>query len=464
MLIIGTLLTILLGFIIVQVLLKQSDLLIALGLSGMVGLGVQTIYMFVSNALGLNITAGSTLVFSIVALILFLALYYYQNATIPFSKKYFRGFSFSKDIGSVNAIWLICFALTAYIVYVMCLKSLFWPTYTHDAMTSFDLYAKSIAREKTLLNSLIIDKRVGPGVAYPPFYSLGIAYFYQLGYENANIISVLFLLSFTISCYAIGKVLLNNSTSAAFFTLMVICIPEFIGQAAVNIPSCPQAMLASLAVACFMIWFNQKDRTNYLNLSAVLLGLAGFLRSETIVYMAPVFIILAGTFFIRKDVKIGAVVRYIVIAVLPLALWQIFLKMNIGIMEKFVQVELAHSFNSQQLATSWPLFSSTVFSTQFFGISPYIGVISLILAVIAFRSEKKNLVFAILVPLTCLLYLLLINQMKLKFDTIDNIIKYSGKRFLFGMIILVWFSFASNKYVSLAFDKLHRSLSRKKTN
>lgn len=463
MLIIGTILTILLGFIIVQFILKQSDILLALGLSGMVGLGIQTLYMFVSNAMGLPITAISTLIFSIIALIILGAGYYYQTTTIPFGKKYFAAFSFSKDIGSVNVIWLLSFALTAYIVYIICIKALFWPTYAHDALTSFDLFAKGITREETILNSLIMEKRVGPGAAYPPFYSLGIAYFYQLGYENANTISVLFLVSFTISFYAVSRILLNNSTSAAFFTFMVICIPEFIGQSAINITSCPQAMMASLSIACFMIWFNQQERYSYLNLSAVLMGLAGFLRSETVVYMLPVFTVLAGLCLFKKSIKPASVFRYIIIAILPFALWQIFLKLNTGLMEKFVQVEFSHSFNSQQLATSIWMMYKIIFSAQFFGITPYIGILSLILSLMALKWGKKNLLFFTLIAITFLLYLLLINQMKLKFDSMENIIQYSGKRFLFGMAILIWLSLARNRYVSLLFDKLHRSLSSKKT-
>ncbi|OJV54840.1 MAG: hypothetical protein BGO31_15960 [Bacteroidetes bacterium 43-16] len=429
----------------------------------MVGLGIQTLYMFVSNAMGLPITAISTVIFSVVALIFFGAGYYYQTATIPFGKKYFAGFSFSKDIGSVNVIWLLSFAFTVYIVYIISLKSLFWPTYAHDALTSFDLFAKGIAREETLLNSLIMEKRVGPGAAYPPFYSLGVAYFYQIGYENANTISVLFLVFFTISFYAVSRVLLHNSTSAAFFTFMAISIPEFIGQSAINITSCPQAMMVSLSIACFMIWFNQRARINYLNLSAVLMGLAGFLRSETVVYMLPVFTLLAGLFLFKKGIKPAAVARFIILAVLPLALWQIFLKLNAGIMEKFVQIEFSHSFDSQQLATSGRLMSGIIFSAQFFGITPYIGILSLILSLIALKWGKKDLLFFSLICITFALYLLLVNQMKLKFDSMENIIQFSGKRFLFGMAILIWLSLASNRYISLLFDKLHRSLSRKKT-
>lgn len=460
MLLIGLLVTFLLGFSVVQLLLKKPTILEVFGLSVIIGLGIQTFVMFLLNFAGMNISSNSTLIISAVLILLFLGLYFWQYKTIPGAAT-FENFSFTANFGVPNLVWLICIGFTAFIIYAVSLKALFWPTYATDAITSFDIYAKAIAHEGKLINSLIYEHRVGPGVAYPPLYTLGVAYFYQLGFENANVISVVFLVGFAVSFYALF-LRISNSTSAAFFTLMVVSIPEFLAQSAVNITSGPQAVYSSLAVVSFFVWIKNKENKGYFLLSAVLLACSGFIRSEDILYMAPLFLLVVYYIFATKELSIIDGVKYITISFLPFFLWQLFLKVNIAIMDKYVQVEMMGSPNFAQWGKVWDLGYNTIMSTQYYGATVYLFLIVILASIAAFviKKDKLSIWSVAIVIMVFLGYLVLVNQMKLREDTIDNIVSFSGKRFFFGVTILMWVAIATNYFVAAAFEKIHSLISK----
>ncbi|MBT8219844.1 MAG: hypothetical protein KJP00_08465, partial [Bacteroidia bacterium] len=55
-------------------------------------------------------------------------------------------------------------------------------------------------------------------------------------------------------------------------------------------------------------------------------------------------------------------------------------------------------------------------------------------------------------------YCLLLNQIELRSDSLANVVKYSGKRFLFGIMILMWFYIASCGVVSKIMHMIHTAL------
>ena len=363
-------------------------------------------------------------------------------------------------IGSPNLVWLTCLALVVYIVYGMSVKSLFWPTFSSDALGSFDVLAKGLAHEGKIINSLILEKRVGFGAAYPPLYSLALAYVYMFGFELSKIVPVLFFISFAICFYALLK-RLTPPTQAIFFTLFAIATPEMLAQSAINITSVPQAIYAALAVVSIMAWHELKE-AQYFYLSALLMSWSCFTRSEGIVYLFPTLLYLAWTAWGVKSYK--KLILYFIIAVTPFVLWQLFLKFNIAVMSQYIQVELIKypNLDFTQVEKIVRLAFTNMTSTQYFGITFYAFIGMILLNGWNIIKKKDNVWLLIIIFLSFFGYLALLNQFKLRADTLDNIVNYSGKRFFFGITFLMWFYVANNRWARVFFNQLEIWLNYKK--
>ena len=447
--------TIVLGAAILCLISQKFDLLEYIGLSFLIGMGTQTVLMFLLNFLGVVFHIRLILMLSF-GVILPAAAYLFICRRHRFRSTAANGRADRSRIISYNAVWLACFGIAAFVIYVISLKSMFWPTFSSDALGSFDVFAKGLAGEGKIINSLILEKRVGYGAAYPPLYSLSLAYAYMSGFELSKIIPTLFYISFVISFYAVASKF-SNPTNAIFFTLLAVLSPEILAQSAINITSVPHAVYASLTIAYVYAWYKFGDN-RYLYLSAGLAGLNCFIRSEGIVYVFSILIFFSALVVRTKQYRLLAV--YTCIALGPFILWQFFLMSNNDIMEKYVLVNIIKypNLDETKITMVLSLALKNITSSRYFGY-----VFPLFIAAAALNCyrviKKKDNAWLLLMTLFPFFgYLALIIQFDFKSDSLENIMNYSGKRFFFGIVFLMWFYISNNLYVKRAFAMLEDKL------
>lgn len=455
---IGLIITYILGISIYVNVSSKSKLIASLGYGFILGIGVQTFIMLLLDFVGIKIGTTSVFSISLVFSLIFFILHFKKLNKSSFSKDSILRFLDLEKIKSLNFVWLFASGLIIYLVYSISQKTMFWPTNTSDSLSSFDVFAKAIAHEGKIFNSLIHEKRVGYGAAYPPLYSLSLAYAYQIGFESAKIIPTLFFVSLPMCFYSSIKEISTN-TLAICTTLIAIATPELLAQSAINITNVPQAIYGSLAALNLIVFLRKKD-FKFLLLAGILAALNGFIRSEGIIYIGACMLVLF-TFFIQKKTSLKDLIIFSVIALTPFVLWQLNLKINSDLMEKYVQVSIrpVPYFNMDQINEISKYAWLTISSTQMYGITLYVLLIALILNIKFIIKEKNNLSLLFILLTSFFGYLILVNQMILKADSFLNIIRYSGKRYFFGPILLAWMYIATNKMSINIFSKIENWLS-----
>ncbi len=417
-------------------LIGKFSLLEFFGFSFPIGMGAITILMFLFDIIGIGI-ARNSLLWGIGLSVLALN---YKLITNPgdrlrkFRTKNFKEFFF---VGKFNLVWLAFVGVILFLLAGVTIKNLYWPTAASDSLSSFDLYGKVIAAEGKMMNSLIYEKRVGWGAAYPPLYALSLAYSYIFGFEMSKIIPALFFISFVFSFYAL--MLRNVSTLGAIIaTLFFMASPELYAQSAINTTSVTQAMYGSIGIIAIFTWNNTKQN-KYLLLSVIMLALNGWIRSEGIVYIGAAFLFYAYI-SIRKKEFVKPFL-FLIATALPFILWQIYLKAHIDLMDQFVQVEIniLPNLDGDYIMRILRGAGKSFYHKIYYGITIYVFYGAIVLNLIWLYLKKESLITLIVVLLPLIAYLVLLNQLVLRADSIEGIMRSSAKRFFFGMITLMWY-------------------------
>ncbi len=218
------------------------------------------------------------------------------------------------------------FALAG-LVYLIGVKGLYWPTSEHDAIGTFDKLGIWFAVEGKIHVSLYDEGLQGAGGVYPPLFPCSIAYCYLYGAENPKVVSLIFYLVILGLVFASIRKFTTNF-SAAFFTLLLAWSPEFFSHAALllsNIPS--TAYVAASAISLF-VWY-RKNEQSYFTLSCLMIAGALWLRSDLIAFAFAglLFLALAHSKLKSKFYYLTYTASFII----PLVVWNLFLKYNIGI-------------------------------------------------------------------------------------------------------------------------------------
>ncbi len=456
----GIIIAFLLGVSFLSSLIGKFSFLEILGFSFPAGMGIITIIMFLFEVFGIPIARTSLLWVVIISIfVLNFKLFVKPRNTLNNIKAFdYKSFFY---MGRFNLVWLLFVGVVLLILTGITIKSLYWPTAASDSISSFDLFGKVIASEGKMMNSLIYEKRVGFGAAYPPLYALSLAYSYIFGFEMSKIIPALFFISFVVSFYSLS---LRNFSSlgAIIATFFFIISPELLAQSAINTTSVTQAMYGTLGIISILTW-NKNKETKYLLLSVLMLALNGWIRSEGIVYIGAAFLFYSYI-TIRKKEYVKPIL-FLLATMLPFVAWQLFLKTHINLMDQFVQVEIKILPN---LDTDYFMIILTetkkiFFHKIYYGITIYVFMGAVVLNLIWLYLKKDSLTSLIVVLIPLIAYLLLLNQLVLRADTIEGIMRSSAKRFFFGTVALMWFYAAQIYPVKTLFLNIETYLGTPKT-
>ena len=132
-------------------------------------------------------------------------------------------------------------------------------------------------------------------------------------------------------------------------------------------------------------------------------------------------------------------------------------------MDSFVQVNIiTHlNLNFEKIGDLFNLTFNVLKTVQYYGLTPPLFVLAVLVNLKFTIKKLDSLNLLAVIILGILGYIAMLNQFELKADSFENIVNYSGKRFFFGFIFLMWFYIATNGASVWAFDKIHKWLSFK---
>lgn len=454
MIVAGLILTFFVGFSLLNLISFRFSLLEKAGLSFLVGIASQTLLMLFMDGVGIGLTVTSVLTASVLLLI------------IPGIKmfRHRKSFSESLDVPSalpagINLVWLLFIALIVYLEYMNWAKCIYFPTFDRDSLSGFDTIGWIISQEHTLKGLSVfqgdyISHINGPGsyITYMPMIQLSYAYLYALGAETSKLIPALIYLSFLVSFYAASRRFCGH-TGAAIATFFVLITPEMIAFSSLSGTNAIHAVYASLGVIYTVLWLRGNERKDFV-MAALLMAFNVWVRNEGVVFAAAAGIIVLAYKLKERNFKI--IVLYLFISLLPLLLWGIFMKIN-GIYAEGIFI-FKPFVDTQKMQVILHYFKTLLSASGYYGISFIAFGVAVVINILPIIKKKDLLSLLGITFLSLLFYMIVLYQIEYKWDSIENVLAYSAKRFLFCFIPLVWLYTLSNRYVVLMLGKLEKVL------
>ena len=324
---------------------------------------------------------------------------------------------------------------------------------------SFDTIGYIAAQEHTYKNLSIFNgdyipaiNGAGSYITYAPMVQLSYAYTYLLGAASSKIIPAMFFLSFIISFYATIK-RVSGKTAAAIITFFVTITPEMIAFSSLSATNVIHSVYASLGVIYIALWFNKKKYSDLI-LGSLLLGANMWTRTDGIVFIGAAMVIVIIDAIRTKKYKYF--ISFLVLSFTPALFWVIFQKIT-GIFAE--SIAITHLFYDEvKLMKVLIYILDLVTHPQYYGWTFLIFGIAIISNIYYLIKKADNLDVLSMIIMSMVAYMIIIYQIDYKWDTIENVLMFSAKRFFFCFVPLIWFYFATNKITILLFNKIDSCL------
>ncbi|MDR1593299.1 MAG: hypothetical protein LBS43_02285 [Prevotellaceae bacterium] len=451
MLITGLIITNLLGLGIVLSISQQLKWTEILGLMFPAGIGVQTFMMVCLDFVGIPLTATTVIIGSILLIGALSACLYHRRNRL-------KEWIAPKKTGSypkINWLWVLSLVAITIVCVMNIAKTMYYSTFDTDSVRGFNLIGMAVAHEGTIKNlSLYTGANFQPMthnlyMTYTPLAQLGYAYLYMLGAETSKIFNALIFISFIFSFYGVTSRFATR-TLTALTTFFVIITPEMLGFSSMSGTNFTHALYASLAILYFIAWYYKKN-PSFLWLAAALLMLNNWTRNEGLAFIgAAVCVLCWESITVTKQYK--KLILFTALCLFPFIFWQIFLKVNhleiaqLIIFKPYWDSEKASLIGREM----WILFKSSTF----YGFTFIAFLLVLLSNVWHIFKKSDHLVTIILILLSWLFYTIMVYQIDYVWDSLDNVMKYSYKRFMFSFVPLLWFYVAAGKNINLIFEKI----------
>jgi hypothetical protein len=461
MIILGITLTILIGLAVMLAISTRFTLLEYLSLAFPLGMGLQTFLMSLLDWSNIGITLGGTILISLVALIgiLFLAYRNFKKDPNFLSRINLKNFKLPKP----NLVWIIFTFLLIWFESMNFYKTAFFPSFDTDSIRGYNFVGMAIAAEGTLKGLSLFTSpnynfQADAGLAaYTPFAQLSYAYVYLFGAMASKIVNAMMYLSFLGIFYALLK-RVTTHTAAVIFTLMMMITPEMLAFSALSGINVLHTVYACSGLLFAVLWFNTKDQ-KLLVISAILLSMNCFTRNEGIVFSAMASLLVLFRFF-KKDLDWKKALMFIVTAFFGFIYWTLFLKANhIHSGSDLIITKLF--WDGDKISTMYRELSQLYFNSQYYGIGVMVFALMLLLNLWNLFRKGDQVALVVATLGVMVLYTLIIYQINFVWDSIENVLRYSYKRFFFSFIPMMWFYIATNGITMWATKKTDDLLYKK---
>lgn len=137
---------------------------------------------------------------------------------------------------------------------------------------------------------------------------------------------------------------------------------------------------------------------------------------------------------------------------IPALLWILFEKTNNLYAEN---IAILHPYwNAEKANIIWQYMKLHFMNTIYYGWTFTFLLISLMLNCWYLIKKRDNLPILTMILISSVLYMIALYQIDYKWDSIQNVLAHSAKRFLFCFVPITWFYSMSNNWVKQVLKKL----------
>jgi hypothetical protein len=455
MLLFGLFITTLLGACAALSLSQRLKLIEALGLSFLLGIGLQTFFMVCLDWAGIRLAAAPVLICSLVATAGLAVYLYFRRVALKEWVKYVCTFTRPK----ISWLWVLVVLCIAVVAVMNVTKTMYFPTFDTDSVRGFNLIGIAVAHDGTFKGcGLFTDPNywemhgAASTMTYAPLLQLSYAYVYLLGAATSKIINALIFLSFIPVFYGLLS-RFTTHTLAAIATLLTLLTPEMLGFSSMSGVNFTHAVYASLGILCFVTWY-YKHIPSMLWVAAALLMLNNWTRTEGIAFIGAACCLLLWQAV--RSRQYGKLALFACCCVFPLVFWNVFLKaVHLSVAPSLILHPYWDGGKIAIIATEmWKLFKSVTLH----GLTFIAFAVVFLSNVWAVFSKRDHAVTLLLILLSWLFYTIMIYQVDYVWDSLENVMRYSYKRFLFSFVPLLWFYVAAGHNVRWLFERVDRFL------
>lgn len=248
-----------------------------IGLSYLLGIGIFTLAMFVTNILGLKFNLLHTiLIFVVLSSPLFLL-------SFKQVKNYCVEVCSTRKNLHLDKLEKIILIGILFLIASSFVNTLYWPVYIWDALTMYDFRSKlfiSLGFVKDVVN-------MGYGsyyLTYPLLTSLAHTLIYLFGGSNPQFIYSLYYLSLGLVFYGELREFVSRKSSMTF-TLLLLTIPQVFNQSLISYTNLPYLTYFSMGGIYLYVWSKNKN-SGYLVISALLTGFSTWTRGTEPLWLA----------------------------------------------------------------------------------------------------------------------------------------------------------------------------------
>lgn len=456
----GIILTVLLGFAFVNCISVKFSLTEKIGLSFPIGMALQTLLMLFLNLLSIKLTANALIISEfILTIALYIPLFLQRKEFLITTRQSITNHPFK----NFNLVWLFFIVAILYLEYMNFSKCMYFPPYDRDSLAGFETIGYVIAQEHTLKGLSLFQEDYIQGIhgaasyiTYAPMVQLSYAYVYTLGAATSKIIPGLLYLFFLIAFYG-ATCRITRKTGAAIATFFMLLTPEMLAFSSLSMTNVIHAIYASLGIIYIALWFRNREQKDLL-IGGILLGINMWCRTEGIVFIgAALCIVFIDS--IRKK-KFKDLIICTVLTMLPTLCWVIFSKIN-GLYAESIAITRPF-WDAEKIDTILTYMLNLYKNTIYYGWS-FTAFVLAFIANIWFLIKKKDSIYILsMIILASLFYMIVLYQIDYKWDSIQNVLSYSAKRFMFCFIPLLWYFVLTNQACSSIIKKLDNLLALKK--
>lgn len=438
----------LIGFLVISGISTRVALTERVGFALPVGLCAVTVMMALMDWVGIALSAAHLAVLTILLLV---------ATAIPLWKNrraFVRSLRPRKTNWRwLNLLWALALLAVIYLEAVNFSKCLIYPTYDRDSMAAFDTFGYVCAQEQTYHLMSIFDPsympslhREGSAITYMPMLQMSYAYVYAFGASTSKAVPAWLYLTFLIGMYGLCRRRMTRTLSVIVL-LGIMLTPEMTSFASLSTTNVIHACIAAPAAIYICLWMRNNRRRDLL-MGSLLLLCAQWMRAESVVFTLTALLLVAIHVWrtrrraLSPNKTAAARISYTALlwpaaALLPLLLWQTYIH-TCGLSvpgsiitppffdgDKFLSI----------LQGVWILLSAG----DYYGWTFHFALLAVIVSIYFYAHKKDSPTLPVFLIISLVLYILVIYHIRFVWDSLQNVLAYSVKRFLFCFVPMAWY-------------------------
>ena len=286
------LITLGIGLPLVLILAPRQHPAATLGVSYLLGIGLFTFLMFLTNIAGIR--------FSLINELILLLL---VSTPLVLLKRKEMGKFITETIHASKTLNLspiekVMLTVLAFITVSSLVNTLYWPVSLWDSLVLYDFRAHIFAASGFMKDAFIDTYYIG----YPLLTSLGHTIVYLAGGKYPQYLHSLFYISLGASFYGILREFVSRKISLLSTLILLIAQPLFY-HSLISYTNLAYAVYLSLGAIYVYLW-EKKKQTGYLILSALLVALSTWTRSVEPFWLAVFLVVFLVSIYRKKLLSI----------------------------------------------------------------------------------------------------------------------------------------------------------------